>query len=184
MLHPAGGLGAGFLPEAQQGWLTTGFTNDTALVGAGNAVHIKNRPDGKVEVAIHVPDVTHFVKPNSLVDREAKKRGTSVQLINRFCALLPPKLATELCQLSPDQERLTVSVVFSVNPHTGAVAEGDAWVGRSIIKSAGTVSLSDIEQALTSDSPKDVGKVPVKTLQMLNHITIKLINMMAISITL
>lgn len=139
----------------------------------GNAVHIKNRPDGKVEVAIHVPDVTHFVKPNSLVDREAKKRGTSVQLINRFCALLPPKLATELCQLSPDQERLTVSVVFSVNPHTGAVAEGDAWVGRSIIKSAGTVSLSDIEQALTSDSPKDVGKVPVKTLQMLNAVAQK-----------
>ena len=156
------------------------FSNETSFTidfngGAelGNAVHIKTRPDGKIEVGIHIPDVTHFVKPNSLVDREAKKRGTSVQLLNRFCAMLPPKLAGEVCSLTPLQERLTVSVVFSVNPHTGAVAEGDSWVGRGIIKSAGKVSLADIDNALLEPSAYDNKAVPVNTIQILNAIAQK-----------
>jgi protein SSD1 len=141
----------------------TSFTIDyNGSAELGPAIHVKTRPDGKIDVGIHVPDVTHFVKPNSLVDREAKKRGTSVQLINRFCALLPPKLA---------QERLAVSVVFSVNPHTGAVAEGDSWVGRSIVKSAGKVTLSEINAALADPSTYENAAVPVKSIQVLNAIS-------------
>lgn len=114
-----------------------------------NAVHVKTLPDGKIEIGIHVPDVTHFVKPNSLVDREAKKRGTAVHLVNRTCAMLPPKLFAEVCSLTPGEERLAVSVVFSVNAHTGAVGEGDTWVGKSIIKSSGKVTVADIDNALS-----------------------------------
>ncbi|KAH7165964.1 hypothetical protein EDB81DRAFT_780812 [Dactylonectria macrodidyma] len=139
----------------------------------GNAIHVKSRPDGKIDIGIHVPDVAHFVKPNSLVDREAKKRGTSVQLSNRFCALLPPKLAGEVCSLSPEQERLAVSVVFSVNPHNGTVAEGDSWIGRSIVKSAGKVSLQDIDDALASPSTYANATVPVNTIQILNAVAQK-----------
>ncbi|KAH7318462.1 hypothetical protein B0I35DRAFT_451307 [Stachybotrys elegans] len=137
----------------------------------GNAIHVKPRPDGKIDVGIHVADVTHFVKPNSLVDREAKKRGTSVQLLNRFCALLPPKLSTEVCSLIPDEERLTISVVFSVNPHNGSVAEGDSWIGRSIIKSSGKVTLKDIDEALTDPSAYKNPAVPVNTVQILNAVS-------------
>ncbi|GJN75403.1 hypothetical protein PLICBS_009502 [Purpureocillium lilacinum] len=139
----------------------------------GNAFHVKTRPDGKIEIGIHVPDVAHFVKPNSLVDREAKKRGTSVQLLNRFCALLPTKLAAEVCSLTPGQERLTVSVVFSVNPHTGAVADGDSWIGRSIIKSAGKVSLADIDSALNDPSSFKGDNVPLNTVQILQGVAQK-----------
>ncbi|RKK22446.1 Virulence protein SSD1 [Fusarium oxysporum f. sp. cepae] len=139
----------------------------------GNAVHVKSRPDGKIEIGIHVADIAHFVKPNSLVDREAKKRGTSVQLKNRFCALLPPKLSAEVCSLTPEQDRLAVSVVFNVNPHTGSVAEGDAWIGRSIIKSAGKVSLDDIDDALTNPSEYKNPAVPVNTIQILNAVSQK-----------
>ncbi|KFA64843.1 hypothetical protein S40285_08650 [Stachybotrys chlorohalonatus IBT 40285] len=139
----------------------------------GNAIHVKPRPDGKIDIGVHVPDVTHFVKSNSLVDREAKKRGTSVQLLNRFCALLPPKLSTEVCSLVPDQERLTISVVFTVNPHNGAVADGDSWIGRSIIKSAGKVSLSDIDNALSDPSAFNNTAVTVNTVQILNAVAQK-----------
>lgn len=117
-----------------------------------NAVHVKRLDDGNLEVGIHVPDVTHFVKPNSLVDREAKKRGTAVHLVNRTCAMLPPKLFAEVCSLTPGEERLAVSVVFSVNPHTGAVAENGAWVGKSIIKSSGKVTVPEIDSALQGES--------------------------------
>ncbi|KAJ3493783.1 hypothetical protein NLG97_g4511 [Lecanicillium saksenae] len=139
----------------------------------GNAVHVKTRPDGKIEIGIHVPDVAHFVKPNSLVDREAKKRGTSVQLVDRFCALLPPKLAGEVCTITPEEERLAVSVVFSVNPHNGSVAEGDAWVGRSIVKSTGKLSLADIDAATGDESAYKNEAVPLKTVKILQAIAQK-----------
>ncbi|CEJ80867.1 Putative Cell wall biogenesis protein phosphatase [[Torrubiella] hemipterigena] len=139
----------------------------------GNAIHFTPRSDGKIDIGIHVPDVTHFVKPNSLVDREAKKRGTSVQLVDRFCALLPPKLSDEVCSLVPDEERLTVSVVFTVNPQNGAVLEGDTWVGKSIIKSNGKVSLKDIDAALEDPSSFKDGPVPVTTLQLIQGVAQK-----------
>jgi protein SSD1 len=141
------------------------FTLDLAGSGElGDAIHIKNETDGKIEIGVHVPDVTHFVKPNSLVDREAKKRGTAVHLVNRVCALLPPKIASEVCALTPGEDRLAVSVVFRVNPHNGAVAEGDTWVGKSIIKSGAKLSLKEIDSALNQSGfkhdavdAKDVG---------------------------
>lgn len=129
------------------------FTIDyNGAVELGNAIHVKTQRDGKIEIGIHVPDVTHFVKANSLVDREARKRGTAVHLVNRFCAMLPPKLSTDVCSLIPEQERLTISVVFQCHPHTGAIAEGDVWIGKSIVKSSGKLSLQEMDDALVSRS--------------------------------
>ncbi|KAG7289091.1 hypothetical protein NEMBOFW57_005454 [Staphylotrichum longicolle] len=139
----------------------------------GNGVHIKSLPDGKIEIGVHVPDVTHFVKPNSLLDREAKKRGTAVQLVNRFCALLPPKLSGELCSITPSQDRLTVSVVFHVNPHSGAVAEGDVWIGKGIVKSGGKLSLAQMDDALAGAAGFAHDVVETKDIQILNVLTQK-----------
>ncbi|KAG6008051.1 hypothetical protein E4U21_005064 [Claviceps maximensis] len=155
----------------EENTFTVDFNGSAEL---GNAIHVKSRSDGKIEVGIHVPDVTHFVKPNSLVDREAKKRGTSVQLINRFCALLPSKLSNDVCSLEPDQERFTVSVVFSVNPNTGSVAEGDSWVGKSIIKSSGKLSLKEIDQAINNAAEySNEAAASVKTIQILQAVAQK-----------
>ncbi|KAI5924385.1 hypothetical protein F4810DRAFT_140674 [Camillea tinctor] len=149
------------------------FTLDLAgTEELSDAVHVKTEADGKIEIGIHVPDITHFVKPNSLVDREAKKRGTAVHLVNRTCALLPPKISSEVCTLTPGQDRLTVSVVFRVNPHTGAIAEGDTWIGKSIIKSAAKLSLKEIDDALEGGNFKhEVAQV--KDIQILNAIAQK-----------
>src|SRR5690606_18329521 len=96
---------------------------------------------------------------NSLVDREAKKRGMGVHLLNRSCALLPPKLASEVCALTPGEERFAVSAVFRVNPLTGSVAEGDAWIGKSVIKSDGKLTLEELDAALSGDSSFTHGTV-------------------------
>jgi protein SSD1 len=144
------------------------FTLDFGTGELGNAVHVKTGPDGKIDVGIHVPDVTYFVKPNSLVDREARKRGTAVHLVNRYCAMLPPKLASEVCSLTPGEERLTVSVVFRVNPHNGAVADGDAWIGKGIIKSGGKITLKDLDDAVSGQSGFSHGSVQLKDIQILN----------------
>ncbi|KAM7204142.1 cell wall biogenesis protein phosphatase [Rhypophila sp. PSN 637] len=150
------------------------FTLDMdGAVELGNGVHVKTLPDGKLEIGIHVPDVTHFVKPNSLVDREAKKRGTAVHLVTRFCAMLPPKISGEVCSLTPKEDRLTVSVVFHVNPHNGAVAEGDTWIGKGIVQSGAKLSLSQIDEALSGRSGFQHDVVKAEEIQILNAVVQK-----------
>ncbi|KAK1688032.1 hypothetical protein BDP55DRAFT_658423 [Colletotrichum godetiae] len=138
-----------------------------------NAIHIKTQPDGKIDIGIHIPDVTHFVKPNSLVDREAKKRGTAVHLVNRTCALLPPKIGGEVCSLAPGEERLAVSVLFRVNPHNGSVAEGDTWIGKSIIKSTAKITIEEIDAALNGQADWKHESLQLKDVQILNAVAQK-----------
>lgn len=143
-----------------------------------DAIHVATGRDGKIEIGIHIADVAHFIKANSLVDREAKKRGTAVFLMNRTCAMLPPKIASDICSLIPGQDRLTVSVVFKVSlsfprlpidypwhdvfanlvskvhPHTGVIAEEDVWIGKGIIKSSGKLTYREVDAVLAGE--KDV----------------------------
>ncbi|KAL1897421.1 Translational repressor [Sporothrix stenoceras] len=139
----------------------------------GNAVHVKTGTDGKIEIGVHIPHVAHFVKSGSLVEREAKKRGTSVHLLNRTCALLPPRLSTDLCSLLPEEDRLTLSVVFQVDAHTAVVADEDIWVGKSIIKSNGKLSLSSMNEALTKGDSFESAAASAKDIQILRLVTDK-----------
>ncbi|KAL1885526.1 Translational repressor [Paecilomyces lecythidis] len=137
-----------------------------------DAIHVKKLADGKLEVGIHVADIAHFVKANSLVDREAKKRGTGVYLMNRVVNMLPPRVSSELCSLVPGEERLTVSVVFRVNPNTGIVEE-DAWIGKSVIKSAGKLSYDDVDAVISGKSDIPVNGVSAEDIRTLNAIATK-----------
>lgn len=112
-----------------------------------DAFHVKKLADGKVEIGVHVADIAHFVKGNSLVDREAKKRGTAVYLVDRVMNMLPPRVSNELCSLLPGEDRLTVSVVFRANLETGAV-DDDVWIGKGVIKSAGRLSYDEVNSVI------------------------------------
>ncbi|EHK96571.1 putative protein SSD1 [Glarea lozoyensis 74030] len=138
-----------------------------------DAIHVKSEGDGKIEIGIHIADVAHFIKANSLVDREAKKRSTAVFLMNRESAMLPPKIATEICSLTPGEERLTVSVVFKVNAHTGVVSDEDTWVGKSIIKSSGKLSYKDVDAVLTGHVDIKLPGVEAKDIQILHAVAQK-----------
>ncbi len=113
-----------------------------------DAIHIKEISNGVVEIGIHVADAAHFIKANSLVDREAKKRGTGVFLVNHTVNMLPPKLASEICSLSPGEERFTVSVVFKVNIEDGSIVDNDVWIGKAMIKSAGKLTYDDVDAVI------------------------------------
>jgi len=117
-----------------------------------DAIHFKNLGDGLVEIGMHVTDVAHFVKVNSLVDREAKKRGTAVYLMNRTVNMLPPKLSQDICCLSPGEERYAISVVFKVNVATGRIIEEDTWMGKSIIKSSGKLSYEEVDAVINGNA--------------------------------
>ncbi|KAF2089120.1 RNB-domain-containing protein [Saccharata proteae CBS 121410] len=137
-----------------------------------DAIHFKTLPDGNVEIGIHVADVAHFIKANSLVDREAKKRGTAVYLMDRAVNMLPPRLSTEICCLSPGEERYTVSVVFKVDPNTGHVFEDDTWFGKAIIKSSGKLSYDEVDAVITGRGGSDLGERE-KDVKILHDITNK-----------
>jgi protein SSD1 len=136
-----------------------------------DAIHFKTLDDGKVEIGIHVADVAHFIKQNSLVDREAKKRGTAVYLTNRTVNMLPPKLSSEICCLSPGEERYTVSVVFKIDPETGRVLEDETWIGKAVIKSSGKLSYDEVDKVINGRGDAGLSPARASQIKMLHHIT-------------
>ena len=97
-----------------------------------DALSFRKLENGNYEVGVHIADVTHYVRPGSVVDEEAKNRGTSVYLVDRTVPMLPEKLANKLCSLRPNEEKLTFSAVFELTP-LGRVA--GQWFGRTVINS-------------------------------------------------
>lgn len=97
-----------------------------------DALSFRRLENGNYEVGVHIADVTHYVTPGSIVDEEARKRGTSVYLVDRTVPMLPEQLSNKLCSLRPNEEKLTFSAVFEMSP-LGAVKS--QWFGRTAIKS-------------------------------------------------
>jgi protein SSD1 len=150
---------------------TTTFTIDpNGTQDFDDALHIKDLGNGKAEVGIHVADAAHFIKANSLVDREAKKRGTGVYLMNRAVSMLPPKLSSEICSLSPGQARFTVSVVFEIDLKTGSVTADKTWIGKGIINSSGKLTYDDVDAVIHGDKHVQLQGATVKDIELLKVI--------------
>ncbi len=132
-----------------------------------DAIHVKKLDSGSLEIGIHVADVAHFIKANSLVDREAKKRGTGVYLMNRAVSMLPPRLSTEICSLNPGEDRFTVSVVFQVDARTGNVVE-EPWIGKAVIKSSGKLSYDEVDAVINGDGQVKLQGATVEDIETLN----------------
>ena len=90
-----------------------------------DALSIRVNEDGTFTVGVHIADVSYFgkscflilqadsaVKPNTALDREARKRATSVYLVQRAVPMLPPQMSEELCSLQPNVDRMTFSAMF------------------------------------------------------------------------
>ena len=97
-----------------------------------DAISFRKLDNGNYEVGVHIADVTHYVRSGSVVDEEARSRGTSVYLVDRTVPMLPEKLSNKLCSLRPHEEKLTFSAVFEMTP-LGRVA--GQWFGRTVINS-------------------------------------------------
>lgn len=110
-----------------------------------DAISIKLNEDGSYDVGVHIADVSFFVKPNTALDRDARKRATSVYLVQRAVPMLPPALSEQLCSLVPGQERLTFSIVFTVTKDAKVVKK---WFGKTIIRSAARLSYQDVQNVI------------------------------------
>ncbi|CAL1262791.1 unnamed protein product [Larinioides sclopetarius] len=97
-----------------------------------DALSVRELPDGKLELGVHIADVTHFVRELSVVDLEARSRSTSVYLPDRRYDMLPHVLSGNLCSLLGNVDRYAVSVLWQLDSKCKVE---NVWYGRTIIKS-------------------------------------------------
>ena len=97
-----------------------------------DALSAQQLENGNWEVGVHIADVTHYVKPESLIDREAESRATSVYLVDRTIPMLPERLCNQICSLRPDEEKLCFSAIFELNKDAEVV---NSRICRTVIKS-------------------------------------------------
>ena len=72
-----------------------------------DALSVRRLANGHYEVGVHIADVTHYVTPGSIIDKEAQSRATSVYLVDRTVPMLPEHLSNGVCSLRPEEEKLT-----------------------------------------------------------------------------
>ncbi len=80
-----------------------------------DALSIRKLESGLWEIGVHIADVTHYVTPDSIIDKEAYKRATSIYLVDRTVPMLPERLCNNICSLRPDEDKLAYSVIFHVD---------------------------------------------------------------------
>lgn len=97
-----------------------------------DALSIRTLPNGNFEIGVHIADVTHYVTPDSIIDREAQKRATSVYLVDRVVPMLPEHLSNGICSLRPNEEKLTFSCIFEMTADAKVV---NSKIARTVIKS-------------------------------------------------
>lgn len=97
-----------------------------------DALSIRKLKNGNYEIGVHIADVTHYVKPDTALDREAQKRATSVYLVDRVVPMLPEHLSNGICSLRPNEDKLTFSVIFEMTPKGKVV---NSRIARTVINS-------------------------------------------------
>ena len=97
------------------------------------------------EVGVHIADVSHYVKENSIIDKEAQKRATSVYLVDRTIPMLPERLCNFICSLRPDEEKLCYSVIFVMDEE----ANIKSWhLAHTVIRSDRRFAYEEVQQIL------------------------------------
>ena len=97
-----------------------------------DAISLHLLDNGNFEIGIHIADVSHYVREEDTIDKEAQNRGTSIYLVDRVIPMLPEVLSNDLCSLRPNEDRLAFSAVFEIDIH-GTIH--NEWFGQTIIHS-------------------------------------------------
>ena len=112
-----------------------------------DALSIRALPDGLLEIGVHIADVSHYVTEGSVIDKEAFKRATSIYLVDRTIPMLPERLCNFLCSLRPNEDKLTYSVIFTMN---SSAEVKDYRIVRGVINSDRRFSYEEVQDILTS----------------------------------
>lgn len=110
-----------------------------------DAISFQKLKNGNYEIGVHIADVTHYVKPDSALDKEAFERGTSVYLVDRVIPMLPERLSNGLCSLRPNEDKLCFAAVFELDAKANVLTQ---WFGKTVIHSDKRFSYEDAQEIL------------------------------------
>lgn len=110
-----------------------------------DALSIKKLEGELWEIGVHIADVSHYLHPNTLLDKEAIARATSVYLVDRVVPMLPEVLSNFVCSLRPNEEKLTFSAVFDIDGEGKIHRE---WFGRTVINSARRFTYEEVQEII------------------------------------
>jgi ribonuclease R len=110
-----------------------------------DAISYKKLDNGNFEVGIHIADVSHYIIPDSELDKEAYDRGTSVYLVDRVIPMLPERLSNGLCSLRPHEDKLCFAAVFELNQAGQVLSE---WFGKTIIHSDRRFTYEEVQEVI------------------------------------
>ncbi|KAF2706831.1 RNB-domain-containing protein [Pleomassaria siparia CBS 279.74] len=134
-------------------------------VDIDDALHARKLPNGNFEVGVHIADVSHFVKPNNAMDKEASQRGTTVYLVDKRIDMLPMLLGTDLCSLKPYVERYAFSVLWEITSDADIVS---AHFTKSVIRSREAFAYEQAQIRIDDKSQQDDLTNGMRTLMMLS----------------
>ncbi|KAI8821472.1 uncharacterized protein EV422DRAFT_43764 [Fimicolochytrium jonesii] len=133
-----------------------------------DALHCRPLPNGNMEVGVHIADVSHFVRPDNAMDMEARRRGTTVYLVNKRIDMLPGLLGTNLCSLRSNVDRLAFSCLWEMTPDAKVL---NVRFTKSVIRSKASLTYDEAQARLDDSTLTD----PVSTgIKLLNKLAKKL----------
>ncbi|MFP4448773.1 MAG: ribonuclease R [Bacteroidales bacterium] len=125
---------------------TPTFTIDPAdAKDFDDALSVQKLKNGLWEVGVHIADVTHYIQPNTILDKEALERATSVYLVDRVVPMLPEKLSNGVCSLRPKEDKLCFSAIFQMDDNANVHKE---WFGRTVINSDKRFTYEEAQEVL------------------------------------
>src|ERR1700761_1788961 len=110
-----------------------------------DAISFRYLDNGQYEVGVHIADVSHYIKPDSALDKEALDRATSVYLVDRVIPMLPERLSNGLCSLRPKEDKLCFSAVFVMDENAFIKEE---WYGKTIIHSDRRFTYEEVQEII------------------------------------
>jgi len=114
-----------------------------------DAVWVERLPNGNYALQVHIADVSHYVRPGTPIDAEARLRGTSVYFPDRAVPMLPYELSTGICSLVPHADRLVLSALLEID-HQGQVVAQEFTAG--VIRSAERMTYTNVHLLLEGDA--------------------------------
>jgi len=118
-----------------------------------DAVHVLPLPNGNWQLQVHIADVSHYVRPGTDLDLEARLRGTSVYFPDRAIPMLPPQLSSGMCSLRPEEDRLVLSCLMEIDTH-GEVLGYEVCEG--IIRSKARLTYTLVQALLDKKTPNEI----------------------------
>lgn len=108
--------------------------------------------NGELFVGVHIADVSHYLRPDTELDKEAFARGTSVYLVDRCVPMLPERLSNGLCSLRPHEDKLCFSAIFKLDQNGHVLEE---WFGRTVINSNHRYTYEEAQEIIERCASKE-----------------------------